>query len=284
MLFKTAFLSFFNTFTYVFMIYKTKDNLNLYCEVTGNLQSTKTLVFLNGLSQSTLAWILTTPYFKSEYKIVLLDFIFQGQSEKNAEVRNFDQHATDVKGVLDELKIEKANIIGLSYGSLVAQHFALLFPERLEKLILMSTFAHKTPYFEAIELAWGRALESGGYSLLFDIMLPSVLGEEYFKNPIIPIELMKQTRSDANNDAQALLKLMRATKDRPDYREKIKNIKTPTLIIHGEKDLLLLPHMAEAVHKSILGSALEIIPRVGHTLNLEAIPQSVTLIKEFLAK
>ncbi len=279
-----AFLSFFNTFTHVIMHYKTKDKLNLYYELTGNLQSTKTLVFLNGLSQSTLAWILTTPHFKSDYKIVLLDFIFQGQSDKNTEVRNFDEHAADVKGVLDELKIDKANIIGLSYGSLVAQHFALLFPERVEKLILMSTFAHKTPYFEAIELAWGRALEMGGYSLLFDIMLPSVLGEEYFKNPIIPIELMKQTRSDANNDTQALLKLMRATKERPDYREKIKDIKNPTLIIHGEKDLLLLTHMAEAVHKSIAGSVLTIIPKVGHTLNLEAIPQSVALIKNFLEK
>jgi len=264
------------------MYCKTTDKLQIYYELTGNLQSPKTLVFLNGLSQSTLAWVLTTPHFKIDYKIVLLDFIFQGQSDKKPEARNFDEHARDVKSVLDELKITSANIIGLSYGSLVAQHFALLFPGMLEKLVLMSTFAHKTPYFEAIELAWGRAVEVGGYPLLFDIMLPSVLGEEYFKNPIIPIELMKQTRTEANNDTQALLKLMRATKERPDYRDKIKNIQTPTLILHGEKDLLLLPHMALEVHRKIPGSVLEIIPRVGHTLNLEAIPQSVALIKQFL--
>ena len=158
------------------MYHRTTDKLSLYYEVTGNVQSPKTLVFLNGLSQSTLAWVLTTPYFKDDYRIVLLDFIFQGQSDKKADVRNFDQHAADVKGVLDELQIAKANIVGLSYGSLVAQHMALLFPQTIEKLILMSTFAHKTPYFEAIELAWGRAVEVGGYPLLFDIMLPSVLG------------------------------------------------------------------------------------------------------------
>jgi 3-oxoadipate enol-lactonase len=264
------------------MYCKTTDNLNLYYEVTGNPQSPKTLVFLNGLSQSTLAWVLTTPHFKNDYKIVLLDFIFQGQSDKQAEVRDFNQHARDVKSVLDELKISKANIIGLSYGSLVAQHFALLFPEMTEKLVLMSTFAHKTPYFEAIELAWGRAVEAGGYPLLFDIMLPSVLGEDYFKNPIIPIDLMRQARTDANNDSQALLKLMRATKDRTDHREKLRGIKAPTLIIHGEKDLLLLPHMAQEVHKHIPGSKIEILKGVGHTLNLEAIPQSVALIKSFL--
>lgn len=264
------------------MYCKTTDNLSLYYEVAGNPQSPKTLVFLNGLSQSTLAWVLTTPFFKSDYKIVLMDFIFQGQSEKKAEVRNFDQHAADVKSVLDELKITKATLIGLSYGSLVGQHFAVLFPERLDKLVLMSTFAHKTPYFEAIELAWGRAVETGGYPLLFDIMLPSVLGEEYFKNPVIPIDMMRQARTDANSDSQALLKLMRATKDRSDYREKLRVIKTPTLIIHGEKDMLILSHMAEEVHKNIPSSRLEIIKGVGHTLNLEAIQQSVTLIKEFL--
>lgn len=264
------------------MYCKTSDDLNLYYEVTGNLQSPKTLVFLNGLSQSTLAWVLTTPYFKNDYKIVLLDFIFQGQSDKKAEVRNFDQHAADVKAVLDELKIEKAIVIGLSYGSLVAQHFALLYPQRLEKLVLMSTFAHKTPYFEAIEVAWGRAVEVGGYPLLFDVMLPSVLGEEYFKNPLIPLEMMRQARTDANNDSQALLKLMRATKDRPDYREKLKAIKTPTLILHGEKDLLILAHMAEEVHKNIPGSKFLIIKGVGHTLNLEAIPQMAEAIRSFI--
>ncbi len=264
------------------MFIKTSDNCTLYYEVTGNTQSTKTLVFLNGLSQSTIAWAFVVPYFRNEYKIILLDFIFQGQSDKNSEYRDFDQHAADVKKLLDDLKIEKATVIGLSYGSLVAQHFALLFPQRLESVILMSTFAHKIPYFEAIEIAWSSALHAGGYPLLFDIMLPSVLGEEYFKNPIVPIELMRQARMDANSDTAALFKLMQATKERPDYREKLKNISTPTLIIHGEKDLLLPLHVAAEVHKAIPNSQFEIILNVGHTLNLEAVPQSVVLIKKFL--
>ena len=264
------------------MYCKTTDRLNLYFEVTGNLQSRETLVFLNGLSQSTMAWLLTTPHFRDNYKIVLLDFIFQGQSDKSGDVRDFDTHARDVKSVLQELQIEKATLIGLSYGSLVAQHFALHYPHMLNKLVLMSTFAHKTPYFEAIEVAWARALEVGGYPLLFDIMLPSVLGEDYFKNPLIPIDLMKQARADSNNDASALSKLMKATKDRPDYREKLRSIQTPTLILQGEKDLLILPHMAEQVHQNIPGSRFVVIPSVGHTLNLEGIPRVVSEIKSFL--
>jgi 3-oxoadipate enol-lactonase len=263
------------------MLFKTSDNLNLYYEVTGNTQSKKTIVFLNGLSQSTVAWILMLPYFKNDYKVVLVDFIFQGQSSKDAEWRNFDRHAQDVKELLDDLKIDKATIAGLSYGSLVAQHFALLYPKKVNKLILMSSFAHKTPYYDAIETAWWNALQVGGYSLMLDVMLPSVLGENYFAHPLIPIDVMKQMRTDANNDSAALFKLMQATKERPDYRPMLKNITAPTLIIHGEKDLLLPVHLAAEVHKAIPNSRLEIIPNVGHTLNLEAIAKASELILNF---
>ncbi|MGZ4036497.1 MAG: alpha/beta fold hydrolase, partial [Bacteroidia bacterium] len=170
----------------------------------------------------------------------------------------------------------------LSYGSLVSQHFALLFPDYLETLILLSTFAHKTPYYEAIELAWWRALELGGYPLMLDIMLPSVLSEDYFRNPLIPIELMKQTRKEANNEKEAMFKLMKATKEREDFRPKLKQIKTPTLIVQGEKDLLLPVHMAVEVNTHIPGSVLKVIPGAGHTLNLEAIPQMAKEILEFV--
>jgi 3-oxoadipate enol-lactonase len=264
------------------MYCKTSDNLNIYYEVQGNLASKKTIVFLNGLSQSTVAWVLTTPYFKDDYRIVLIDFIFQGQSDKEAEWRTFDQHAKDVKSVLDLLGIQKVYLAGLSYGSLVSQHFALLFSDYLEKLILLSTFAHKTPYYDAIELAWWRALELGGYPLMLDIMLPSVLSENYFKNPLIPIDLMKQSRKEVNNEKESLFKLMKATKEREDYRPKLKNIKTPTLIVQGEKDMLLPVHMAVEVNNNITGSILKVIPGAGHTLNLEAIPQVVKEILEFI--
>lgn len=266
------------------MFCKTIDNQNLHYELHGNTHAKESIVFLNGLSQSTIAWSLTTPHFQDHYQIILVDFIFQGKSDKGGDWRNFDTHAQDIIALLDHLKIPKAIIVGLSYGSIVAQHLAVNFGHRISKLVLLATFAHKTPYYEAIELAWWRALEHGGYDLMLDIMLPSVLSETYFKNPLIPIDLMKQARQESNNDSQALFKLMRATKERQDYRPQLQNIKTPTLVIQGEKDLLLPVHLAEEVAKAIPNSILKIIPMAGHTLNLEAVPQMCHLIKDFLLK
>ena len=254
----------------------------MYYEVQGNLDAKETLVFLNGLTQTTLAWIFVLPHFKANYKIILLDFIFQGQSEKTGNWRNFDQHADDVMCVLQKEKIDKVCLVGISYGSLVAQHFAIQYPKSLNHLVMLSTFAHKTPYYEAIELSWWRALEFGGYNLMLDIMLPSVLSEGYFSKPLIPIALMKDARKDANQNSEAIFNLMRATKERGDFRHELEKILSPTLIIQGEKDLLLPVHLANDVHLHVKNSKLVIIKNAGHTLNLEHVTEVCAIINNFL--
>ncbi|MEO7087528.1 MAG: alpha/beta hydrolase [Bacteroidia bacterium] len=264
------------------MLFKTSDELNLYYELIGNPKSKNYILFLNGISQSTVAWNLILPAFTENYRIILCDFIFQGQSDKKGDVRSFDQHAADIYGLINFLKIDKITPIGISYGSLVAQHFALNYPEKVNKLVLLSTFAHKTPYYNAIEYSWERTLDAGGYALMLDVMLPMVLGKNYFEHPLVPIDTLRSMRQITNNDPDALKKLMKATKQRGDYREKLKKIKCPTLIVHGENDTLLLINMGREVAESISGSKFEIIKGVGHTLNLEAAPQITKLITEFI--
>lgn len=266
------------------MICKTNDGLDLYYETFGNKESTETIIFLNGLTQSTLAWAFITPVFKEKYKIILMDFIFQGQSSKEGKWRDFNKHAADVKTLLDHEKRNKVIMVGISYGSLVAQHFAVLYPGYLSKLVLISTFAHKTPYYDAVELSWWRALETGGYNLMLDIMLPSVLSENYFSHPLIPIQAMKEARRDMHQSKEAIFKLMQATKERPDYRKELEKISAPTLVIQGEKDLLLPVHMAEAVHQHIKNSKLVVIKNAGHTLNLEKVGEVTEHLMEFLSK
>jgi len=252
------------------MIVQTLDNKSLYYEVTGNEHAEQTLVFLNGLSQSTVAWSFMLPAFQANFRIVLFDFIFQGQSEKTGEVRGFDEHAKDVLHLMDALSIERPILIGLSYGSLVAQHYAVNFPNRLEKLVLMSTFAHKTPFYQAIELSWESALRLGGYKHMLDVMLPYVLSDNYFSNPLIPVEILKNAKSDTV-DPDALYKLMQATAQRKDYRKELTHVTAPTLVIHGRHDLLFPVYMGEEVAANIKNAKFVVIEQAGHTLNLESV-------------
>ncbi len=262
------------------MIVKTKDNKNIYCEIVNNQPGLPVIFLLNGLSQTTLSWGFITPLLKEKYTLVLMDFVFQGNSDKEGDWRDFDQQAEDVIAVLDYFSLSKVTFIGLSYGSIVAQHLGVLFPNRIDKMVLLSTFAHKTPYYEAIELSWKRALEMGGYSLLLDVMLPYVLSDHYFSNPIIPIDLLKSMRKDVV-EAKALDKLMTATLYMKDYRKELTKIKVPTLVIHGGKDMLFPIELGKAVADHIESSKFVIIPEAGHTLNLEEVPKVIHLIEEF---
>jgi len=264
------------------MTFKLTDGRHIFYEIKGNEIATETIIFLNGLSQSTLAWMLMLPYFNKTYKILLLDFVFQGQSDKTGEFKNFDEHALDVIQLMQNLNIPKAHVCGISYGSLVAQHMALNYPLAIDRLFLMSTFAHKTEYFKAIELSWKRSVDMGGYNMLLDVMLPFVLGENYFENPIIPISIIKQSRQGINENSEALMKLMQATAERRDFREDLNQIKIKTLIIHGRLDKLIPLELALAVHYNIKDSEFKIIEGVGHTLNLEAVTESSNLILDFL--
>ncbi len=263
------------------MYSETVDHKKVYFEVKGNLQATKSIIFLNGLSQTTLSWGLMVPFFEKDYKVILMDFIFQGQSDTESDVRDFDTHASDVMSVLNLLGINETIIVGLSYGSIVAQHFALLYPERLKKIILISTFAHKTPYYEAIELSWKNALEFGGYPLMLDVMLPYVLSEKYFENPLFPIDLFKSVKKDVV-DTKSLAKLMQATSERKDFREELTKITSDTLVIHGRYDSLFPVSFGEVVAEQIPRSKFLIIENAGHTLNLEGVNQVSNGIIDFI--
>jgi len=176
------------------------------------------------------------------------------------------------------------------------RHGDSIFDEESYKQVLdilkdtLESIDHHTPikdadywqYYEAIELSWQRALEFGGYNLMLDIMLPSVLSENYFANPIIPINIMKEARLERTQTKQDILNLMRATKERKDHRKELEKITAPTIIIQGEKDLLLPVHLANEVHKHIKNSEFKVVANAGHTLNLEHVPEVCGFIKEFL--
>lgn len=262
------------------MFLNTTDNKSLYYEVHGN-PSGEPLVFFNGLSQTTASWGLMLPYF-ANYKVILLDFIFQAKSDKEGPVRDFNQHAGDVLSLFNYLKITKAHIAGISYGSLVAQNFSVNYPDRIDKIILISTFAHKTQHFHAIEDAWLNTLDAGGFSLLVDVMLPTVLSDNFMNNLPFPFSAFKDTRLTSGITKEGLKKLMTATKERTDYREELKKIKAPGLVIYGDRDMLISEEMSRGVADNIAGSNHFILKGVGHTINLESPVKCAEAILGFL--
>ncbi len=266
------------------MYFQLNDGLNVYYEVLSctDIPDAEWIIWLNGLTQSTLSWKLTTPYFEKTHNQVLVDFIFQGQSDAGTTFRTFEQHAQDIFYLTEHLNLEKIHIAGISYGGAVALRFMHHFPEKIKSSILISTFAYKTSYFEAIGELWKNCLLIGGYKHLIDAILPFGLGSSYFENPIIPIEILKNNRLNQMLKPENILALMKATEISENYLPTITNNPTKTLIIHGEEDILCPVQFGKDIQKVLPNSQLVVIPKAGHTLNLEAVPQLANHIHHFI--
>ncbi len=265
------------------MKHRLSDGLEIYYEYYPLPDPQKpVLVFLNGLTQSTMSWAFFLNALKSTHNILLLDLVFQGLSDKKGSFRSFDQHAADVRSLMDTLGITKCVPIGISYGGAVAQRFLVNHNDYCEKAVIISSFAHKTVYFDALGHSWKSALQAGGYPLMLDVMLPSVLAPTYFENPLIPIEQMRQMRLGLNEDKEAILKLMQATETSGDYRPYLQKVKQKVLVIQGDYDPLTTPLMGKAMADALPNSEFVCLPRKGHTLNLEAIPECLALLQKFL--
>ncbi|MBI3510016.1 MAG: alpha/beta hydrolase [Bacteroidetes bacterium] len=264
------------------MLHKLPDGIEIYFELQGNLSAGSTIVFLNGLSQSTQSWLGVAPAFYTDHRIILLDLVFQGQSGTAPKFRTYDEHAADVFNLVGEHGRGKTVLCGISYGSAVAQHFLVNYPQKAESALLLSTFAHETVLFNEMGERWKVALAEGGYPKMLDVMLPDVLGKSYFINPIIPIETLKESRVARDLSAESLMQLMRATEVRGDYRNELKTIKASVIVAQGEEDVLIPPVVAKDVSDNIPGAEFIVIEKAGHTLNLEAIPQVVKILKRIV--
>jgi len=260
----------------------TADGLRLYYEFSPVDVDSPVMVFLNGLSQSTPAWGGVLPKLKSQCGTLCLDLIHQGKSDEAAEYRSYDEHSADVAMLCASLGIHNIVLCGISYGSAVAQHLLVNYPDKFNRAVLASTFACSTPLFEAIGESWKSALHAGGYPLMLDVMLPVVLGESYFNQPLIPIPLLKTIRTANEISTSRLLKLMEATERRGDYRDKLNALNAQVIVLHGAEDLLTTESMALEVQCRIKNSKFIVIPRAGHTLNLEAIDSVADAVNELI--
>ncbi|WP_439880701.1 alpha/beta fold hydrolase [Pontibacter sp. MBLB2868] len=260
------------------------DELQLYYELHGNPEAAQAIVFLNGLSQSTAAWAGLVHALGKKYKLVLVDLLFQGQSDAAPEHRSFEGHAADLADLLQALELPETLVAGISYGGAVAQRFLVNYPDLAQAGALLSTFPYKDAYFEAIGYSWEAALKNGGYPLMLDVMLPTVLGRSYFLNPIITIENLKNSKVTQSPSTENILKLTQATKESGNYLTELSKVQVPVLVVQGEEDPLCTVEMGKAMHQALPNAELEIVPSVGHTLNLECIPALIKLLDNFAEK
>jgi pimeloyl-ACP methyl ester carboxylesterase len=204
--------------------------------------------------------------------------------------------AADAIGLLDQLNVKQAHVVGASMGGMIAQEMAIHYPERVLSLTsIMSTtgarglpgpssearraLLHPVPKGASSQTQEGIELLVDGYVRTF-----SVIGSKKYlpKNA----EELRAFRARIANSIRrsyrpwGVARQMAAILASPDRTQLLKKSPIKTLVIHGREDPLVRPVCGEATAKAIPGAKLHMIEHMGHDLPEPLWPRFVSLIAQ----
>ncbi len=237
------------------------------------------IVFLHGLSDSADFWKPLINEFSDGFRTIAMDLRGHGGSSETGKI-SIDSFTDDLNGLLISLDIKHAHIFGFSLGSLVALNFTLKYPQAVDSLVLFSSFSHCTPKMAETFQKLKNNILKGDVSSFFDEMVKLVYTPEFLKMHR-EIYGYKQLAVKMNSSKVLVESLDVCTNF--NIKNKIYQIKVPTLIFSGCEDNFVPPSQSEELKNQILDSKIIFLDNVGHNMILtETMPKIVWEIKEFL--
>ncbi len=234
-----------------------------------------------------------------DHKVILYDQRGTGLSSGpiDSDSISIDTFIADIEAVREGFGIEKMNLLGHSWGGILAMHYGIRHPENLRSLILASTAASHESFdemrgrYQADRLPEDAALLEEIYSSddyqAGDPQAVERFWRVFFKpyfadqSLVSKMDLTFTENTIKNSDAVAghILESIGEF----DLHEELQVIHCPTLIIHGEADPMPVEY-AERIHQSIADSELVTVKGAGHWLFVDATETFTSSILDFLAR
>lgn len=268
------------------MAYMKINDVNFYYEIKGNPDGEKAIVFLNGVMASVSSWRTYVKLFEPfNFKIILLDFKGQLLSDKPKGPYRFEDHALELKTMLQALGVKQAHFIGTSYGGEVGIKYAALFPEMVESLTLINAVSEMNESLRLFVEGWKQsAMKKEGESFFWHLA-PTVYYSSYLKKEKEDLERKAKGMKNLDDEFfDGQIALYETFLEDIYMTDELQNIKAPTLIITGEKDILKTPELQEILAKNIVNAEQVIIPDSGHVAIFEKEEEIKTLLLGFVMK
>ncbi len=250
------------------------------------------LILIHGYGGRKEDWFTQTGLLSRKFNVITFDFRSAGKSEHPDEFITMQMFADDVRGVMDYLKIEQAHIVGESLGGMIAQQFALSYPERVNKLILIvSNYSGemgdiiKKGYLDSLETQETDPIE--GFWGMASFLYHRKIRREMKANPkkkfygLWSVEDLIKKGAEKPITAQDLINQAHAFKDF-NTLDRLHEIKNPTLLIAASHDRVLPNSQMYEMNKRISNSLLKIIDKGGHGISTSRAPEVSKLIIGFL--
>jgi pimeloyl-ACP methyl ester carboxylesterase len=223
------------------------------------------VVLSHGYTDNARDWVPMLPYLDKDQRLILLDLRGHGASSKPECCYTRIDIAYDIRLLLDRLNVADADIVGHSFGSVVAQSFAELWPERTHRLVLISSRAGSHP-----DCTTGDAKPMDYRSAILKLKEPidpdSPWMIEWWASPTpVDEDFIRRQRKDA---AAIPLKIWIAILDQGltggDLQSALPMIKAPTLAIWGGKDPIIVEKQRCALARGLPEAQTKTFPELGH--------------------
>jgi 3-oxoadipate enol-lactonase len=239
----------------------------------------RALVCVHGVGSSLEAWQGVAAKLGDTFRILTLDLRGHGRSSLVKGRYEIDDFVGDVLALADHVGFGQFDLAGFSLGGLIAQRLALTHPQRLAKLVLLSTVSGRTQEERERVAARLAALQAGDRGSHYDASLSRWLTEAYQqRNPELVAGLRQRNAENDPDCYAAAYRVLAQT----DFGGFIDQIGAPTLIATGEEDQGSNPRMAHFMHQCIPGSQLAILPGLRHSILIEAPDVVAALMRRFL--
>jgi len=239
------------------------------------------LVCIHGVGSYKEAWDGVVEGLKDDFTVLTFDLRGHGASSRNKGRYEIEDFVREVIALADHVGFKTFSLAGFSLGGLIAQKLALTYPERVDRLILLSTVAGRTQ--EEKDRVAGRlaGLMAGEPGSHYDASLSRWLTEEFQKNN--PEKVARLRERNAENDRECYAAAYRVLAE-TDLGEALSQIGVPTLVATGEGDSGSNPRMARLIHDRIANSQLRILPGLRHSILTEAPELVASIMRDFLKK
>lgn len=255
--------------------------MNFFYESSGTGES---LLLIPGFASGAWNWFKQAD-LANNFQLITFDPRGIGKSSLNGQILSMNVFVEDIISILDDLKIEKASILGASFGGFVAQEFALKFPHRLNKLVLTCTSAgginHVKPSLEILRaFSLDPTLTVGERIRRF---IRPAFTDEFNENHADEVEKICRMRESSEvNDLVYMAQLQAAFTF--DNEKNLDKITAPTLVITGDQDQVVPMQNSVNLAEKLPNAELEFFENGSHLFFVEQSEKFNEIVKNFLNK
>lgn len=254
------------------------ENGEIYYEVHGKGDP---LLLVPGLGGTGSYWLPNLPGLSKHYQVIIHDHRGTGRSSRPEIAYSVDQMTDDLIGLMDHLKIDTAHLVGHSTGGAIGQTLAAIQPERLQSMVLCSTWTKADPFFKRVFEARRSLLMHSGISA-YVRAVPVFLYPDWWINENLTVLEEREeetvagfpTATIAASRIDAIVAFDR-TRDLP-------HIQTPTLVLCAKDDFLTPPYFSEALANVMPNARLQLLEKGGHCASETAVDGFNEAILAFL--